>query len=132
MTNEELIKIANEAKEFAYVPYSNFKVGAALLTEFGKVFTGCNVENASYGATNCAERTAIFKAVSEGYKTFKKIAVVSSSGDFTPPCGICLQVLAEFMLDGELILCNANEIKAMKISELLPYNFMLNSGGNLR
>ena len=128
MTNEELIKYAHEAKEFSYSPYSKFKVGAALLTSDGKVFKGCNIENGSYGATNCAERTAIFKAVSEGYKDFEKIAIVSSSGEFTMPCGICLQVMSEFMLDKEIILSNnSGEIKTMKVREFLPHNFALDA-----
>ena len=126
MTNEDLIKCAYEAKEFSYSPYSKFKVGAALLTSNGKVFRGCNIENSSYGATNCAERTAIFKAISEGYRDFEKIAIVSSSGDFTMPCGICLQVMSEFMLDKDIVLSNkSGEIKVMKVIEFLPHSFIL-------
>jgi cytidine deaminase, homotetrameric len=124
MDNNELIKMAHKAKEFAYSPYSNFKVGAALLTTNGKVFLGCNIENGSYGATNCAERTAIFKAISEGYTNFEKIAIVSSSGDFTMPCGICLQVMSEFMLDKDIVLSNDNgDIKVLKVRDFLPHNF---------
>ncbi len=126
MTNQELIKIANEAKEMAYSPFSNFKVGAALLGKSGKVYTGCNVENSTYGATNCAERTAIFKAVSEGEREFTKIAIMSSSGDFTSPCGICRQVIFEFMEDGEIILGNeAGEEKVYTVREMLPEGFRL-------
>ena len=126
MDNEYLIKKAHEAKEFAYAPYSNFKVGAALLTKDGKIFTGCNIENGSYGATNCAERTAIFKAVSEGYKHFEKIAIVSSGGEFTMPCGMCLQVMSEFMLDADIILSNdSGEIKILKVKDFLPHSFVL-------
>ncbi len=126
ISNEELVKIADEAKEFAYSPYSNFKVGAALLGKSGKVYTGCNVENSAYGATNCAERTAIFKAVSEGEKEFDKIAIMSSSGDFTSPCGICRQVIFEFIQDGEIILgTNKGEVKAYAVKELLPEGFKL-------
>lgn len=126
MNNEDLIQKAHEAKEFAYAPYSNFKVGAALLTDDGKIFTGCNVENGSYGATNCAERTAIFKAVSEGYKNFEKIAIVSSGGEFTMPCGMCLQVMSEFMLDADIILSNdSSEIKILKVKDFLPHSFVL-------
>ncbi len=126
MTNQELIKIANEAKEMAYSPFSNFKVGAALLGKSGKVYTGCNVENSSYGATNCAERTAIFKAISEGEREFTKIAIMSSSGDFTGPCGICRQVIFEFMEDGEIILGNeAGEEKVYTVKEMLPQGFRL-------
>lgn len=124
MDDKQLIDIAHEAKEFAYSPYSNFKVGAALLTSDGKVFTGCNIENGSYGATNCAERTAIFKAVSDGYMDFEKIAVVSSGGEFTMPCGICLQVMSEFMLDKDVVLSNdKGETKILRVKEFLPYNF---------
>ena len=124
MTDEKLVALAKEAMEHAYVPYSKFRVGAALLTKDGRVFKGCNIENASYGATNCAERTAIFKAVSEGYREFDAIAVVASSGDYASPCGICRQVLAEFMPDGKVIL--DSEEKGMVtylVRELLPFGF---------
>lgn len=133
MTNEMLLDKAKEALKFAYTPYSQFNVGAALLTESGKVYTGCNIENASYGATNCAERTAIFKAISEGERKFLKIAIVSESksekfkdvaGNYTYPCGICRQVISEFMPDGEIILNNKNnEIKVLDVSDLLPNAF---------
>ena len=124
MDDKKLIELAHQAKEYAYSPYSNFKVGAALLTTDGKVFTGCNVENISYGATNCAERTAIFKAISEGHKNFEKIAIVSSGGDFTTPCGMCLQVMAEFMLDKNVVLSNdKGDVKVLKVSEFLPHSF---------
>ncbi len=128
MDNIELIKEADKAKEFAYSPFSNFKVGAALLAKDGKVYTGCNIENSSYGATNCAERTAIFKAVSEGQREFTKIAIMSSSGDFTFPCGICRQVIFEFFdkEDGEILLGNdKGDIKVYKVRELLPEGFKL-------
>lgn len=124
MTDKELVALAKEAMEHAYVPYSHFKVGAALLAKDGRVFKGCNVENASYGATNCAERTAIFKAVSEGCREFEAIAIVASSGDLVPPCGICRQVLAEFMPEGKVVL--DSEEKGMVtylVRELLPYGF---------
>lgn len=124
MTEKELVVLAKEAMKYAYSPYSKFKVGAAVLAKDGRVFTGCNVENASYGATNCAERTAIFKAVSEGYREFEAIAVVASSGDYASPCGICRQVLAEFMPDGKVIL--DSEEKGMVtylVRELLPLGF---------
>lgn len=126
MTNEELIKIADEAKEMAYAPFSNFKVGAALLGKSGKVYTGCNVENSSYSPTNCAERTAIFKAVSEGEREFTKIAIMSSSGEFTSPCGVCRQVIFEFMDKGDVVLGNKKgEVKVYDINELLPEGFRL-------
>lgn len=127
MENSELIKLAYAAKENAYAPYSGFHVGAALLSDNEKVFTGCNVENASYPATNCAERTAIFKAVSEGCKKFKKLVIVSDCPEFTYPCGICRQVMSEFFdSDTEIILPNANgDIKIFKLNDLLPHQFNL-------
>ncbi len=124
MEDSELIKIADKAKENSYSPYSGFKVGACVLTEKGNVFTGCNVENISFGASICAERTAILKAVSEGEKNFKKIAVMSSGKNFTYPCGICIQVLFEFMPEGELIVSNNDgKIEKYKIKDLMPYQF---------
>ncbi len=120
---ENLIEEAYKVKEKAYAPYSNFKVGAALLTKQGKVFTGCNVECASFGGTNCAERTALFKAISEGYTEFKAIAIVGKKGVLTPPCGICRQVLNEFASDIDIILDDNNKEKIIKLSELLPYSF---------
>ena len=123
MTYENLVKKAYEAMENAYAPYSNFKVGAALLTEDGKVFTGCNVECASFGGTNCAERTAVFKAVSEGYKKYTAIAVVGASHGHTHPCGICRQVLNEFAPDIDVILDNHGEILVVNLKEMLPYAF---------
>lgn len=127
MNDEELVEKAKKAMTYAYAPYSNFKVGAALLTNTGKVYTGCNIENSSYGASNCAERTAVFNAVSNGERNFTKIAIVSSGGDFTFPCGICRQVLSEFM-SGEqtVILTNdAGETRVYSIEELLPHAFRL-------
>jgi cytidine deaminase len=124
MEYKKLVEMAYEAMENAYVPYSNFNVGAALLTKSGKVYTGCNVECASYGATNCAERTAIFKAVSEGEKEFAAIAIVSRTKDITYPCGICRQVISEFA-DGDLdiILAKDMEYKVFKLSEMMPFAF---------
>ena len=123
MNSKELLDIAIKAKENAYVPYSNFRVGAALLGKSGKVYTGCNVECASYGATNCAERTAIFKAVSEGEKNFKAIAIVSSSNDYTFPCGICRQVIVEFGKDIDIVIAKGYDYEVYKIDELLPKSF---------
>lgn len=124
MTDKELIEMAKKAMENAYVPYSNFKVGAALLDKYGNVYLGCNIENASYGATNCAERTAIFSAVAKGIREFEKIAITSSSGDYTAPCGICRQVIWEFMPEGQVILNSDKEgIKTFSIRELLPLGF---------
>ena len=96
MEAEELIKAAMEAKEHAYVPYSHFRVGAALLTKSGKVYQGCNIENAGYSPTNCAERTAFFKAVYEGEREFAAIAINGDGDDYLYPCGVCRQVMAEF------------------------------------
>lgn len=126
MDDKLLIEKAEEAMENAYAPYSKFKVGAAVLTKEGELYLGCNIENASYGATNCAERTALFKAISEGVREFEKIAIVSSYNDITYPCGICRQVIAEFMPKGEVILVDKERnIKKLKVSELLPYTFDL-------
>lgn len=126
MKNEELVIIANKAKEYSYSPYSKLKVGAALVTDKDKIFMGCNVENASYGATICAERTAIFKAVSEGERKFTKMAITSSQEDFITPCGICRQVLSELMPDGEIIISNnRNEMKIFTVKELMPNEFKL-------
>ncbi len=126
MKEEELIKRAKEAMKGAYAPYSHFLVGAAVLTKRGNVFTGCNIENASYGASCCAERVAVFKAISEGEKELEKIAVVSQKGTLTPPCGICRQVLLEFMPQGSVILeQEGGEIKTYGVKELLPVGFVL-------
>lgn len=126
MTNKELLSIADKAMENAYAPYSKFKVGAALLCTNGTVFTGCNIENATYGATNCAERTAIFKAVSEGQRDFEAIAIVSSGGGETFPCGICRQVMAEFAPEIKIILrSEAGEDSVYTLMELLPKSFSL-------
>lgn len=123
--NEKLYDMALKAKDFAYAPYSKFKVGAAVLTSDGMVFLGNNIENASYGATICAERVAIFKAVSEAKTNIIKIAIASDTEEFTYPCGICRQVINEFMPEGEIILGSKNEVKVYKVSELLPHGFEL-------
>ncbi len=126
ITIQELIKTAMAAREKAYAPYSKFRVGAALLTEEGKVYHGCNVENASYGLTCCAERTAVFKAVSEGDTKFKAIALISDAEDFCTPCGACRQVLAEFGGNINVIMCNnRGEYREQKVSQLLPGYFTL-------
>ncbi len=126
MDNARLIKLAQEAAQKAYAPYSGFNVGAALLCKSGNVYTGCNVENSSYGASNCAERTAVFKAVSEGERDFVKIAIVSEKGGLTFPCGICRQVLSEFMPNGTIVLYSDEQgIKEFTLNELLPYAFKL-------
>lgn len=123
MDKEILLHKAISVMENAYVKYSNFKVGAALLTKSGKIFTGCNIENSSYGATICAERVAFTKAISEGEKEFEAIAIVSSSSDFTYPCGICRQFMSEFGVDLKLIISNGREMKEYTLNELLPYAF---------
>lgn len=129
MNYGELLQIAKDAKTRAYAPYSNFRVGAALLTVDGEIYSGVNVENASYGLTNCAERTAIFKAVSEGERYFKAIAVASDSENFITPCGACRQVMME--LGGKdldvIISKNNGEIRILKLEELLPLSFTKNS-----
>lgn len=125
MTDDQLMKLAKEASQSAYAPYSNFKVGAALLTKDGIVYKGCNIENASYGATNCAERTAIFKAVSEGHNLFLKIAVAAADGSTAYPCGICLQVMQEFMPEGKILVEENGVVAVYSLNELLPRGFML-------
>ncbi|MCI8509670.1 MAG: cytidine deaminase [Lachnospiraceae bacterium] len=125
MTDDQLIKMAKDAAQSAYAPYSHFKVGAALLTKEGTVYTGCNVENASYGASNCAERTAIFKAVSEGSTSFTKIAVIAADGSTAYPCGICLQVMQEFMPEGKILVELNGMVVSYNLKDLLPYGFTL-------
>lgn len=120
----KLLTIAYDAKKNAYAPYSGFKVGAALLTSEGNIYTGCNIECASYGATSCAERTAIYKAVSEGSKSFRAIAIASDSGEHTFPCGICRQVIVEFGKEIDVIVGNLDgDYKVYNIRELLPFAF---------
>ena len=125
MDNQELIQLAIEAKEKSYSPYSKFRVGAALLTKDGRVFQGANIENAAYGVTMCAERTAVFAAKLEGIDEFSAIAVTSDSKDYIPPCGACRQVLLE--LCGEeldVLITNGNgDVKSFKLKELLPFSF---------
>ncbi|WP_192930188.1 cytidine deaminase [Alkaliphilus pronyensis] len=124
MTDKELIKEAIKAREYAYVPYSNFPVGAAILTKSGKVYRGCNIECASYSGTNCAERTAIFKAISEGDKEIEAISVIGDMESYTYPCGICRQVITEFGSNIKVIVGKSeNEFKVHTISELLPHAF---------
>ncbi len=123
-TARELLNRAITVKEKAYSPYSKVKVGAALITASGKIYTGVNVENASYGATNCAERTAVFKAVSEGETSFLAIAIASNLEEIISPCGICRQVLAEFMTaDAKIILGDDKQLKIYALKELLPLSF---------
>lgn len=133
MTEELKIKLFNEAKNmlnFSYTPYSNFKVGAALLSESGEIFTGCNIENAAYGPSNCAERTAFFKAVSEGVLKFEAIMVVGGPDgiikDYCPPCGVCRQVMMEFCNPETFSIFLAKsetDIVEYKLKDLLPLGF---------
>ena len=126
MTDDRLYELAAAARENAYAPYSGFRVGAALATCDGKIYTGCNIENASYGATVCAERNALFAAVADGKRDFKALAVVCSGEDFAYPCGICRQVISELAGGARIILENSrNEIKEYDIEELLPDSFYL-------
>ncbi len=125
-SDSELISIALEATKNSYAPYSGIHVGAALLTESGKIFKGCNVENSSYGLSICAERVAVFNAVSSGERKFKKIAVITSEGKGIMPCGACRQVLAEFSEDIEVITLDSNnKIVKYKLGEILPHAFRL-------
>ncbi len=127
MENDVLINYAKKAMGNAYAPYSGFCVGAALLTVDGEVFTGCNVENSSFGATICAERCAVMKAVSEGCTSFLKIAIVSSGGSYTYPCGVCRQFLSEFMEEGTVVLCDdqTGEMKEYSLDCLIPFAFSM-------
>ncbi|MEW6727165.1 MAG: cytidine deaminase [Bacillota bacterium] len=129
MSNEELVKAALQARTGSYAPYSGFRVGAALLTPGGRVFTGCNVENASYGLTMCAERVAVGKAVSEGEREFVAIAVAGNGREKCLPCGACRQVLAEFAPDMAVIAVNEyGDYSVTRLNELLPQSFCLPSG----
>ena len=128
MGDLELMRLAEDARAYSYVPYSHFAVGAALLTKDGRVYTGCNIENASYTPTNCAERTALFKAVSEGEREFAAIAVIGGpageKGRFCAPCGVCRQVLREFCApDFRILLGSVDEVQAYTLEELLPTSF---------
>ena len=127
---KEMIKTALSMRKMSYTPYSHFNVGAALLAANGKIYTGCNIENAGYTSTNCAERTAFFKAVSEGVKEFKAIAIVGGMEDATeleycPPCGVCRQVMSEFCEDDfKIILAKSEtEYREFTLTELLPERF---------
>ena len=131
MTNAELILEAKKARERAYAPYSKYMVGAALLTRSGKIYYGCNIENAAYGPTNCAERTAFFKAIYDGEREFEKIAIVGGmqgmeADDTCAPCGVCRQVMMEFcnLKSFKIVLANGKD-KEMELTleELFPYGF---------
>lgn len=126
MEKETLVGEACKAKAFSYAPYSNFHVGAALLGESGRIYRGCNIENAAYSPTNCAERTAIFKAVSEGERKFKAIAIVSDKEEYLTPCGVCRQVMAEFCDPKEFQVIaakNETDFRVYLLEELFPEGF---------
>ncbi len=130
MTSIELVNLAIEAREHAYVPYSNFAVGAALLTKAGKVYQGCNIENASYGPTNCAERTAFFTAVYQGERDFEAIAIVggpagSPISELCAPCGVCRQVMREFCKDDFKIILSKGDGTVLEttLTQMLPFSF---------
>ncbi|RGS72854.1 cytidine deaminase [Mitsuokella sp. AF21-1AC] len=126
MTDAELIEVAKKYRERAYAPYSKFQVGAAVLTKSGHVYGGCNIENASYPVTNCAERTAIFKAVSEGEREFEAIAIVADTSGPCAPCGMCRQAICEFRI-GRIIMANLKgDSKAVSLEEILPFAFTEN------
>jgi cytidine deaminase len=120
----KLLEAALAARENAHAPFSKFKVGAAIEDETGRIFTGCNVENATYGLTICAERVAVFKAISEGAREFRKIAVAADTDVLTPPCGACRQILWEFCGDVEIALVNPRgRIETYRLKELFPKPF---------
>ena len=124
MTKEELCRAAWAMLDRAYAPYSHFRVGAALECRDGTVFTGCNIENAAYSPSICAERVAVSKAVSEGHRDFARIAIAADTDRFTSPCGVCRQVLWEFAPDLEVLLYNRRgKIQEMTLRQLLPYSF---------
>jgi len=125
ISDDELIDLAKNARRWAHAPYSNFSVGAALLSSDGRVFTGCNVENSTYGLSMCAERVAIFKAVSEGAQEISRVAVVTDHDHIAPPCGCCRQMIWEFSTtDTEVVLANlTGDVRTYRITELLPEAF---------
>lgn len=124
MTQRELVQKALDMRQYSYAPYSNFRVGAALECADGTVYGGCNVENAAYGSSLCAERTALVKAVSEGHQRFVRLAVAGDSADYCWPCGACRQMLREFGTDLEVLVANREgEFTALTLAELLPHSF---------
>ena len=130
MNYERLARLARKARTHSFSPYSRFRVGAALLTKGGKVYSGCNIENSSYGLTVCAERTALFKAVSEGERSFVAIAVATDHSEITPPCGACRQVIMDLAGDIDCIMTGRDGgFTVARMSELYPYPF---GAGNLK
>lgn len=122
---EDMIKLAKEAASRAYAPYSGFKVGAVLVAKSGNIYTGCNVENSSYGLTICAERTALFKAISEGDREFVHLVIYNDSEKVFYPCGACRQTLVEFSPEMKITIVNNDEMVEKKLSELLPEHFKI-------
>ena len=119
-----LVSFARRARDYAFAPFSRFKVGAAISTKDGRIYTGCNVENASFGLTLCAERVAIFKAISEGTRQFSYVVIVTDATKLTPPCGACRQVLWEFAPEAEVVLANVRgRTRRVKLADLLPDPF---------
>jgi cytidine deaminase len=127
-TVEKLLEAAQKVKENAYAPYSHFHVGAALITDTGKIYTGCNVENTSYGLTICAERNAVFRMISDGQRRIAEVLVIGDTEEFLPPCGACRQVMTEFSTNDTVVyLCNKHgQWKKTTMGELMPYTFSLN------
>lgn len=124
MTTEDLCQKAVDMIQMAYAPYSRFRVGAAVECDDGSVYTGCNIENAAFTPTCCAERTAIFKAVSEGHRRFRRIAVAAETDEFTAPCGVCRQVMMEFSPEMDVIMVNREgKTQTVPLRQLLPYGF---------
>ena len=121
---DSLVEAALHARQYAHAPFSNFRVGAAVEDAAGRVHTGCNVENATYGLTICAERVAVFKAISEGARAFRRVAVAADTDTLTPPCGACRQILWEFCGDVELVLANLHgKTETLRLKDLLPRPF---------
>lgn len=134
-TMRMLAEAARKAANAAYAPYSGFRVGAAVLADDDRVFTGCNIENASYGLTNCAERTAVFKAVSDGARRLRAIAVAGGTDEPATPCGACRQVLAEFCDAGMPVRCvtlDGSSVRDFTLGELLPATFSMQGAGEVR
>ncbi len=123
MEDKELIAVAKKYREFSYSPYSKFKVGAAVLTKQGNVYGGCNIENSSFPLTNCAERTAIFKAVSEGEQEFAAIALIADTEGPCSPCGACRQVMVEFKIPRIIMANLKGDVQVVTLAELMPYAF---------
>lgn len=125
ITKTRLLRAARAAAKNAYAPFSKFKVGAAVLTAKVRIFSGCNIENSSYGLTMCAERVAIFKAVSAGECEIRAVLVYAETAKLTPPCGACLQVISEFSENPEIVLSNGRSTKTYRLQQLLPHGFRL-------